>query len=135
MISNRSKRTVMTRLLTVVVLVAAGTVAVAQDKAKADPLVRVYNVAAADMFPVMGRAIAGKWKVSHSDKDLCVVTFEAPTTMTNSGYDATASCEPADGGTRVRIKARQKGAMSSRGREERFAKDVLDEIAKAVNRK
>lgn len=116
-------------LIVGVVLTAAPTVMV-QDKD--DKMAQTFARPASEFFGVMGRAIGAKWKVGHSDKDLCLVTFEAPTTMTNSGFEATATCEPAGDGTRVRIKARQKGAMSSRGREERFAKSVFDEIEKAI---
>ena len=95
----------------------------------ADPLSRTYTTSADAMFPLMGRAIAEKWRVLHSDKDLCLVTFEAPQTLMESGFDATASCESADSGSLVRIKARQKGTVSLRRREEGFAKSVLDQIA------
>jgi len=109
--------------------------AYAQEKKQEDKMAKVFVIAPDQMFGTMGRAIAAKWKVTHTDKDLCLVTFEQAGTMTSSGFDATASCEPAEGGTRVRIKGRQKGTMSLKGKEEGLAKNVFSEIDRAIERK
>lgn len=108
----------------------------AQDnKAKPDPLTREFASPPAEMFAILGRAVTQKWRILHSDKDLCLVTFEQAQTMTSSGWDATATCEPSGTGSRVRVKARQKGDISTKGREERFAKGVLDEVEKQLEKK
>jgi hypothetical protein len=119
-----------------VVLATAGAAAVPQANGKDDPLVRTYALDQASMYGVMGRAVGTNWKVTHSDKDLCLVTFEAPTKLTSSGFEATATCEPNDkGGSRVRVKARQKGHVSMKGKEAGFAKKVFEAIEKGLQPK
>jgi hypothetical protein len=86
------------------------------------------------MFPRLGRLVAERWKVTYSDKELCLVSFEVATTLTSSGFDVTATCEADENETRVRVKARQKGTLSLKGKEQRFAKTLLDEISKRVDK-
>ena len=114
-------------------LVALRTLpALARDEDKPDPLRRVYTAAPDAAFLIMGRAIASKWVITHTDKDLCLVAFEKKESLFSSGNDATATCEPAEGGgTVIRIKTRQKGALSLGANERGFAKDVFTEIEKA----
>ena len=103
-----------------------------QTEKKPDPLQRVYTAAPDAAFLIMGRAIASNWVIKHTDKDLCLVAFEKKTSLVSSGGDATATCEPAEGGgTLVRIKVRQKGNVSLGSKERGFAKDVFEEIEKA----
>jgi hypothetical protein len=54
--------------------------------------------------------------------------------LMSGGFEATATCEPdSDGGTRIRIKARQKGEFSTKRKEEGFAKKVFEAIQKAID--
>lgn len=122
---------IISAVLSACVLLSVPAQVDAQSK-KDDPMAHFFAVPASEMFSLMGRAIASKWKVTHTDKDLCLVTFEAATSTWSSGFEATATCDAAEAGSRIQIKARQKGTISMKGREERFAKDVFEEIQKAI---
>src|SRR3972149_12076442 len=129
-------RWIMWRLpfITIVLFLGLVVLTSSQTKQTPDPLSRVYATTPDKMFPLLGRLVAERWKVTHSDKDLCLVSFEVATTLTSSGFDVTATCEAAENETRVRVKARQKGSLSLKGKEQKFAKTLLDEISKRVDK-
>lgn len=118
----------MLRILLALLLCSTG-ILVAQEP-KPDPLMREFAIAPADLFPVMGRVIAsGKdWKVTHTDKDLCLVAFAG------EWIDhATVTCEATNAGTSiVRVKAKFPGSMRQGSREKGLAKEVLEALTKAV---
>lgn len=101
----------------------------AASQSPSDKMSKVFDIPSAQAFKVMGQAIAAKWKVVHTDKDLCMVTFEQHGTMTAAPIDATATCSDApEGGTLVRIKARLRAPMSPKGKEEKLAQAVFAQI-------
>lgn len=116
-----------------VALALTSSVVHAEDD-KPDPrLERTYAMTTQATYIAMARAIAGKWVIGHTDKDICLISFEQKGGMTTIGNYATATCEELpDGKTLVRIKARQKGDGISFGFKERgFVKDVFKEFDKA----
>lgn len=127
-------------------LIMALWASLAAPGAESDPLVRVYPIAQETAYRTMGNLAATQgWKLIHTDKDLCLVSFQVPlgfwgrvgtgvTDGKQSQYDdvvGSLTCTPTENGMQVRISYGAKGIGSGRPNR-KFAEKQFKEFEKLL---